>query len=348
MSTGFSFIDVFCGAGGFALGLVRAGFAENCLGVEGDRDCVETFRLNFPAAEMLNDDIREVDLADRSAELMVGGPPCQGFSGLNRSRAGDPRNSLSEEMIRCVEAVRPRLVVVENVPGFLDAPEGILLRESLHDLGYTTRAEVVNCADYGVPQRRKRAIVAAATRGFALPWPQPTHGSTGRLPRHRTVGDAFAMLSAEPDGRNWHRDPGRDPAVHLERFRAVPEGGSRRDLPADLVLDCWRNLDGYYDVLGRLHWHRPATTVRTEFFRPEKGRFLHPRADRPISPREAARLQSFPDGFVFPEHQTLTSVARQIGNAMPPALAEAIGRAALMSLRSGSPRRARGRVQRTR
>jgi DNA (cytosine-5)-methyltransferase 1 len=98
------------------------------------------------------------------------------------------------------------------------------------------------------------------------------------------------------------------------------------------VLDCWKDADGYNDVLGRLQWHRPSTTIRTEFFRPEKGRFLHPTADRPITPREAARLQSFPDSFVFPEDQTLYSVGRQIGNAIPPLLAEAIGKAVVASL----------------
>jgi len=331
----FSFIDLFSGAGGFAYGLARAGGAGTCLAVEVDADCVETFRLNFPEAEAVHDDVRNVEFGGREVDLLVGGPPCQGFSKLNRGREHDPRNSLSAEMLRCVESARPALVALENVPGFLAAPEGELLVGRLRGLGYTVRAEVVNCADYGVPQRRKRALVAAASPGLALPWPKQTHGG-GSLPPHRTVGEALALLPEEADGRNWHRDPERDPAVHLERFRAVREGGSRKDLPADLVLDCWKNVDGYSDVLGRLHWHRPATTIRTEFFRPEKGRFLHPRADRPVTPREAARLQSFPDRFAFPEHHTLTSVGRQIGNAIPPALAEAIGRAAVISLRSSS------------
>jgi DNA (cytosine-5)-methyltransferase 1 len=144
------------------------------------------------------------------------------------------------------------------------------------------------------------------------------------------VADAFALLPTVPDGRNWHRShitPGQ-----IGRVRAIPEGGARRDLPPDLVLDCWKNTDGFNDVMGRLAWHRPATTVRTEFFRPAKGRFLHPTADRPITVREAARLQSFPDGFVFPETHTLQSVGRQIGNALPPRLAQAIGRAILMSI----------------
>jgi DNA (cytosine-5)-methyltransferase 1 len=131
-------------------------------------------------------------------------------------------------------------------------------------------------------------------------------------------------LPTVPDGQRWHRPYPSSPQI--ERIRSVPEGGARANLPADLVHECWRNTRGFGDVFGRLVWHRPSITIRTEFFRPEKGRFLHPTADRPITVREAARLQSFPDEFIFPESQTLTSVARQIGNAIPPRVAEAIGR----------------------
>jgi DNA (cytosine-5)-methyltransferase 1 len=185
---------------------------------------------------------------------------------------------------------------------------------------------VLNAADFGVAQRRLRALVVAV-RGSSV-WPRPTHSddpSTG-LARHRTVADALALLPAVPDGRNWHRPYEATSRIAAERYRAVPEGGSRVDLPRDLTLDCWVETEGYKDVLGRLHWRRPATTVRTEFYRPEKGRFLHPTEHRPLTPREAARVQSFPDSFVFPESQALSSVARQIGNAMPPRLAEAVAR----------------------
>ncbi len=193
---------------------------------------------------------------------------------------------------------------------------------ALRDRGYSVRADVVNAADFGVPQRRLRAILSATRCGDEPAWPRPTHGH-GTPRAHRTVADAFALLPTTPDGRNWHRP--YPATAQLERIRSVREGGARSDLPVDLVLDCWRNTRGFSDVLGRLVWHRPAVTMRTEFFRPEKGRFLHPTEDRPVTVREAARLQSFPDAFVLPESQTLTSVARQIGNAMPPRLAEAVG-----------------------
>jgi DNA (cytosine-5)-methyltransferase 1 len=151
------------------------------------------------------------------------------------------------------------------------------------------------------------------------------------------VGDALALLPPVPDGVNWHRPYDIQNAVLAARYRAVPEGGSRRGLPPDLNLDCWKDTRGYGDVLGRLHWRRPASTLRTEFFRPEKGRFLHPTENRPITPREAARLQSFPDSFTFPEAQPLSSVARQIGNAVPPRLAEAVARSLLRVLIPARP-----------
>lgn len=343
----FTFIDLFAGAGGFTFGLERAGGDAASVAVESDPECAATFRTNFPKATLIETDIRDVAYdRRRRLDLVAAGPPCQGFSTLNRRRDGDPRNLLYTEVLRCVDALRPLIVVVENVPKFIESEEGRTLTDSLRARGFSVRSGIVNAADYGVPQRRMRALVSANVEGIRTPWPVPTHSVSGQLPEHRTVADAFALLPTEADGRNWHRDDYARRSSQIERLRSIREGGSRRDLPPDLVLDCWKDADGYNDVLGRLEWHRPATTVRTEFFRPEKGRFLHPTADRPITPREAARLQSFPDSFVFPNDQTLYSVGRQIGNAIPPRLAEAIGKAVLESLSAapGLPRRRRSRA----
>jgi DNA (cytosine-5)-methyltransferase 1 len=328
------FIDLFAGAGGFTLGLHRAGGFECALAVELDRDCAETFRVNFADATLLEEDVRNVDFSAFGADVVVGGPPCQGFSTLNRARSGDPRNALSLEMLRCVDQVDACVLVIENVPQFLDADEARGLCEGLEARGFRVRSGVVNSADFGVPQRRLRGLLIAA-KTPTVPWPQETHsdGPRANLPPHRTVADAFALLPTVPDGANWHRPYGAPSPAYLERFRSVREGGSRKQLPPDLTLECWKAARGYSDVLGRLRWQRPATTVRTEFFKPEKGRFLHPTADRPITPREAARLQSFPDSFVFPERHTLTSIGRQIGNAVPVRLAESIGRAVQSVLR---------------
>lgn len=337
----FSFIDLFAGAGGFTLGLNRAGGDPASVAVEADPDCAATFRQNFRLATMIESDVRDVDFRGTKADVVVAGPPCQGFSLLNRQREGDPRRVLFTEVLRCADEVEPLVVVVENVASFTESDEAEELRRALLNREYVVRIGVVNAADFGVSQRRRRALTVAARRGLSLPWPVPTHAvSGGRLPPYRTVADAFALLATKPTGQAWHRDDYRTRSAQIERLRSIREGGSRHDLPPDLVLDCWKQADGFNDVLGRLEWHRPATTIRTEFFRPEKGRFLHPSEDRPITPREAARLQSFPDDFEFPEAQGLYSVARQIGNAMPPRLAEAIGRAIASSIES-APRQAR-------
>lgn len=329
----FSYIDLFAGAGGLSFGLHRVG-GRAVFAVETDRECVETYRLNFRDTEVLQEDATMVSWAGVRADVVVGGPPCQGFSSLGRRKANDPRNDLVLEMLRCAEAVRPVAVVVENVPQFLRSDHCARIKSGLFELDFAVRVGVVNCVDFGVPQRRTRALLVAAKRGLPLPWPKPTHGGPGQ-PRHRTVADAFSRLPIEPDGRNRH-DAKNLSDAYLERFRSITEGGSRQQLPPDLILPCWRAARGYSDVLGRLEWHKPATTVRTEFFRPEKGRFLHPVADRPITVREAARLQSFPDSFVFPENHTMYSVGRQIGNAVPPLLGMALGRALIDILQGRS------------
>ena len=160
-----------------------------------------------------------------------------------------------------------------------------------------------------------------------------------------TFRAAVAGLPLKPDGRNWHR-PRAPRRESLERYRAVPaDGGSRFEMQAtldragrgDLVPACWRNKpSGTTDVFGRLWWDRPAGTIRTEFYKPEKGRYLHPQEHRPITVREAARLMSFPDAFAFPEQQSMTAVGRQIGNAVPPRLARHLGSALAVSLGHGN------------
>jgi DNA (cytosine-5)-methyltransferase 1 len=339
----YSFLDLFSGAGGFTLGLEAAGALADSVAVDADPDCAETFRSNFPQATMIESDVRDVDYSAYSVDVVVAGPPCQGFSLLNRRRDGDERRVLWTEVVRAVEVLRPTIAVVENVASFADSEESRELGLVLEARGYSVRMGVVNAADYGVPQRRLRSLLTAAAAGWSPPWPAATHSASARdLPAHRTVAEAFSLLPTRPSGREWHRDDYRARSPQIERLRSIREGGARRDLPVDLVLDCWKDAGGFSDVLGRLEWSRPATTVRTEFFRPEKGRFLHPSEDRPITPREAARLQSFPDSFVFPEHHKLYSVGRQIGNAMPPRLARAIGSAISGSLGSRT-RRKRGR-----
>jgi DNA (cytosine-5)-methyltransferase 1 len=332
-----TFVDLFAGCGGLALGFKTEGF--RAVGaVEFDADAAETYRRN------IDEDIHQQDIAEvaswPTARVVVGGPPCQGFSQLGTRDPDDERNRLWRHYVRVLDATDADVFVMENVPQLLRSAQFELLMDAAAKRGFRVQAQVLNAAEYGVPQTRRRAIVMGSRLGEPL-WPKRTHGalSPDRRPfvAVRSAFDRPRRLPSEPDGKNWHVGRPGIRAASLVRYRAVPaSGGSRFDMQrtldeqglGHLVPACWRNkTTGTTDVFGRMWWDRPAPTIRTEFYKPEKGRYLHPEANRPITVREAARLQSFPDDFVFPASQRMTSVARQIGNAVPPLLAAALARA---------------------
>lgn len=343
-------IDLFAGAGGLTLGFTRAGF-EPVWAVELNPWAARTYKANF-GAHVLDQPIEKIE-GFPAAELVIGGPPCQGFSPLGKNGDDVSRtqlNKLWRHFVRAVEQSRPSAFVVENVPEFLKSDQfAAFQRACKRRLGeYELDWRVLNAADFGVPQRRRRGFVIGSRVGAPI-WPEPTHGpdsASGAL--YATVRDAIGDLPRKPTNEDlhWARNPRPE---SLERYRAVPEGGNRFDLAEnrpDLLPDCWRRKkSGTTDVFGRLWWDRPALTIRTEFYKPEKGRFLHPQQHRPITHREAARLQSFPDDFVF--EGSKIEVARQIGNAVPPRLAEVLAGAILPLLtrrpsRPGSHRSAAG------
>ncbi len=318
-------IDLFSGAGGMSVGFRRAGF-QPVFAVESDPSAAETYRHNF-GYHVVCSPIEELPLSSLpAAEVIIGGPPCQGFSQLGKHLPDDPRNQLWRYFLAAVATVRPLIFVMENVPQLLKSAEYQAIVQQAQGLGYTVAGRVLNAADYGVPQRRQRAIVIGSRLGEPI-FPLPTHaerGAGGRL-AWRTVRDAIGDLPLQPTGEDLHF--GRNPtSTSRLRYQQVPEGGNRFDLQRarpDLTPGCWiRKRSGGTDLFGRLWWDRPAFTIRTEFFKPEKGRYLHPQADRPITHREAARLQTFPDDFIFCGSKI--EIAKQIGNAVPPLLAEAI------------------------
>ena len=234
--------------------------------------------------------------------------------------------------MRCIAQTLPAAFVVENVPDFLkdSASEGI--RQGACELGYDVVFSILNAADYGVPQRRRRAIIIGRRDGRAT-LPLATHCDPNamlldqHLARWVTVRDAIGNLPLEPDGLNRH-DVRLVSKLSLDRYRHVPPGGGWKNLPKKLLPDCWRYKNpksgGSTDMMGRLLWDEPAYTIRTQFIKPEKGRYLHPQADRAITVREGARLQTFPDDFLF--QGSNFQAAKQIGNAVPPLLATAIAR----------------------
>jgi DNA (cytosine-5)-methyltransferase 1 len=371
-------VDLFAGCGGMTRGFEDSGAFRSVFAAEFDRDAAATYAANF-GDHVAGGPIEDVAVFP-AADVVIGGPPCQGFSPLNRAAVGFERRGLWREYLRALEAIEPKAFVMENVPELLRSAEFAEFQKRAESLGFKVESEILNAADFGVPQRRRRAIVVGIREGSIL-WPAPTHAdpspnlrplvthraTKGRgLPAnpssfvtHRVTNDyglppapasrepwvtfreAVAGLSLAPDGRRWHR--ARNPRPEsVRRYKAVPrDGGDRfamqRNLDraglGDLVPNCWRNKPtGTTDVFGRLWWDRPAITIRTEFYKPEKGRYLHPSAHRPITVREAARLMSFPDDFVLPEDQSMSSIARQVGNAVPPLLARRIAEALATAL----------------
>lgn len=322
----FSVIDLFAGCGGMTLGFERSGLFRGTFAVEWDADAAETYRRNF-GDHVFEGPIEQVDEFPR-ADLVVGGPPCQGFSPLNMARVGLDRRALWRQYLRALEEAEPAAFVMENVPELLRSAEYAAFRVAAEKLGFEVEGRVLNAADYGVPQRRRRAIVIGSRHGGFL-WPEQTHFPPDAVQLAgdpwRTFRDAVRGLPLVPSGENWH-NPRNPRPLSMERYRTIPNEGEGRfhlaERRPDITPACWlRKKTGSTDVFGRLWWDRPAFTIRTEFYKPEKGRYLHPSEQRPITLREAARCMSFPDDFVFPESQSMTSVAKQIGNAVPPDLA---------------------------
>ncbi len=335
----FTVIDLFAGCGGLTLGFRQAGF-DPILAVEWDKDAAQTYEANFGRHIVWNDDGKPAKLEDvprfPKADVIIGGPPCQGFSPLNMLGVGLDRRGLWREYLKALAQAEPRVFLMENVPELLKSAEYHAFSTAAEGLGYSVEGCILNAADYGVPQTRKRAIVIGVMGGEPI-WPEQTHAevpdASAALSTWRTFRDAVVGLPLVPTGENWH-NPRNPKPMSLERYRTIPEEGEGRfDLAArrpDITPDCWlRKKTGSTDVFGRLWWDRPAFTIRTEFYKPEKGRYLHPSEHRPITVREAARCQGFPDDFVFPAPQSMTSVAKQIGNAVPPPLARALGAAVM-------------------
>jgi DNA (cytosine-5)-methyltransferase 1 len=317
-------IDLFAGCGGFSYGLKKAGF-ENLLSVEWDKSCCDTFKTNI-SPRILNCAIQEIETFPET-DLLVGGPPCQGFSNLGEKVPHDPRRQLWRYFLKAIKDANPLIFVMENVPPILKSAEYLEIVKQARKLGYEVEGRVLNAAFYGAPQQRKRAIIVGSRIGKPI-FPKPTHRSPNDnnqtdLPIWKTVKDAIGDMAKKPDGENWHI--GRSPTELSEkRYRCVPEGGNRWDLPLSLTPECWkRKTKGGTDLFGRLWWNKPSVTIRTEFYKPEKGRYLHPVEHRPITHREAARLQGFDDDFAFIGKKI--EVGIQIGNAVPPPLAYQIG-----------------------
>jgi DNA (cytosine-5)-methyltransferase 1 len=341
-----SVLDLFAGAGGLTAGFHAASDRYRVKrAVELDTAAAATFAATFGSDLVYRGGIetwlKEEDVP--KVDVIVGGPPCQGFSMLGKRDAGDQRNYLWREYAATILEAQPKYFVVENVAAFAKSQQFRDFSESTQPDGllsdYTFEWDILNAADYGAFQARKRAILIGRHRDLpAVGMPVPTH-----MGRHRTVREAFknivpTVTETTLDGRvktffgvempgvfrPFELHVGRDYSqLSLDRFAEIPEGGNRFNLPDRLLAPCWRgHTSGSGDVMGRLRWDKPSVTIRTEFFKPEKGRYLHPTENRAITHYEAAVLQGFPDTHRFVGSKT--AIARQIGNAVPIPLARAI------------------------
>lgn len=342
-------VDLFSGAGGLSLGLERAGI-KSVIANEIEKDFAKTHALNFAGCRMLNKPISDVDFRSEVGsmglegriDLVAGGPPCQGFSTVGKKDATDPRNSLFQQFLRVVEEVSPRFVLFENVAGFKRLYGGEMYErtvEGLDLLGFDHVSAVLNAKDYGTPQSRERTIILAWRRGeIPLSMPSPTRGTADKP--FLTLMDAISDLPPLGPGecrsdylptQNEYQECMRSAGAPLTEHRCskygehmqkvmsyVKEGGSIMDVPEEL------RPKGYFkNTYARLLPDQPCTTITRNFGTPSSSRCIHPHQNRALSTREGARVQGFPDHYRF--HGGKGSKNLQIGNAVPPPLAQALG-----------------------
>lgn len=338
-------VELFSGGGGMAVGLRQAGMRV-AAAVEVEPNAAETYKANHRRTAVVQKDIRNVSgetllsLANGQVDVLAACPPCQGFSSLTaKYQRSDERNLLVHEVGRLVNETMPMAVMLENVPGLVGVGRPIFdaLITSLESLGYICRWDVLQVADFGVPQKRRRLVLFAG-HGFEIPLPSPTHSRTGGngLRPWRTVKDAIghmgpAMTSVEAEikggtqGLNWHLVRTLSPE-NKARLKAAKPGAAWRAIPESLRPQCHKDgYDGFSNVYGRMRWDEPSPTITAGCTTLSKGRFGHPSQNRTISVREAALLQTFPETFKFPTPY-MEKVCQIIGNALPCLFAEVLAK----------------------
>lgn len=355
---GIRVLDLFSGAGGLSEGFKRASASRGVprryttlRAVESDPAAAASYEANHGKGTVFAGTV-EAWLRDEGApeaDIVLGGPPCQGFSALGKKDVDDERNMLWKYYAETILKAKPQIFVLENVPRFLTSPQFDQFSQTCRPGGklrnYRFEARILNAAEYGAAQVRKRVILIGHHRDLPFPGfpvvPSAFKDSANWLTLKSVLrGLPETVKARELPERQHHFGDGRLAGpfrtdelhvsrnyqeISLKRFAHIKAGQNRFSIPLELQSDCWRgHTSGSGDVMGRLRWDRPSVTIRTEFFKPEKGRYLHPSEPRALTHHEAARIQGFRDSYLWVGSKT--AIARQIGNAVPIPLGRAVAR----------------------
>lgn len=332
-------VDLFCGVGGLTCGLTKAGVVVKA-GYDIDSSCRYPYEANN-RAKFIEASVAELKGKDLAAQwspgatrLLAGCAPCQPFSSIATARDGKGRHEkwgMLFHFARLVRETMPEMVTMENVPGVVGQEPFNEFLQALKECGFHVDYGVLDAADYGAPQRRRRLVLVASRLGM-VKLPTPTHaGPDAWVSVKKAIGHLRAIEAGEVDASDPLHKAAKLSETNMQRIQTSKEGGTWRDWPEDLRAECHRKDSGKHSagVYGRMSWNKPAPTMTTLCYGYGNGRFGHPEQNRAISLREAAIFQSFPKNYRFaPKGQNvpMKSVSRMIGNAVPPKLAEAVGR----------------------
>ena len=335
--------DLFAGVGGLSQGFISKGF-EVEFAIEYDKDIAKSYQLNHPKTKVYDEDISIIDLNElknnhQNIDVIVGGPPCQGFSQKGkRLSINDERNFYFKKFIETVKVFRPKYFVLENVPNILTTAKGFFKKEIINGfekLGYKVNAKTLNAADFGVPQNRKRAFFIGALNGNLINFPDANNEKTTikeaiyDLPFIESgEGEDFFEYEKQPNSNYqkklrkgskgiFNHKSTNHSKIAIERLKLIPKGKGKEVLPPE-----HRTKSIYSGTWSRLLEDDIAATITTRFDTPSSGLFTHPVLNRCLTVREAARIQSFSDNFIFYGSKTIQM--KQVGNAVPPLLAAEI------------------------